>query len=133
VDQYFNTRTYSDTILVKGTKLVASLANDCLSTVSSRTATPTTAFTVQAIDSGGPVLSSPVSLSLQFDTAYLPSTPDFSKIQATLYVAGTNVGSTDTNGNFPTWTGDTGGSGTITGTVVLNRDDLGNGAKVNVV
>jgi len=132
IDQYFNNRTYSDTVLVKGTKLVATMTNDCLSTVSSRTTAPTTGFTVQAVDSGGPVANSPVSLSLQFDPAYLPVSPNFSNLQATLYIAGTAVGSTDGTGAFTPWIGDT-GAGTITGSVVLNRDTLGNGAKVNLV
>ena len=133
VDQYYNTVTYNDTILVKGTKLVATMTNDCLSTVSPRTAAPSTNFTVQAVDSGGPVLNSPVQLKLQFDTNYLPVTPDYTKVQATLYVAGSPVGSTDGTGAFTPWTGDTGGSGTISGAVVLTTDTLGNGAKVNLV
>ena len=133
VDQYFNTITYTDTIVVKGTKLVATMTNDCLSTVSSRTSAPSASFTVQATDSGGAVPNSPVSLSLQFDPAYLPASPNFSNLQATLAIGGSTVGTTDSTGAFPAWSGTTGGSGTISGTVVLNRDTVGNGAKVNLI
>ena len=72
-------------------------------------------------------------LSLQFDTAYLPSPPDYTKVQADLYVGGTLVGSTDNTGAFTAWTGDTGGSGTLVGAVVLSKDTAGTGAKVNLV
>jgi hypothetical protein len=101
--------------------------------VSTRTAAPSTSFTVKAQDSGGTVVNSPVALSLQFDPTYLPSTPDYSKIQATLYVSGSAVGSTNGTGGFTPWTGDTGGSGILSGAVVLNTDTLGNGARVNLV
>ncbi len=132
-DQYYNTVNFSDTILVKGTKLEATMTNDCVSTVSSRTAAPSSSFTVKATDSGGPVLNSPVRLSLQFDTAYLASPPDYAKVQADLYVAGTKVGSTNSSGGFSAWTGDTGGTGTLSGAVVLSKDTAGTGAKVNLV
>jgi type II secretory pathway pseudopilin PulG len=133
IDHYFNNVTYTDTILVKGTTLTATLSNDCLSTVSSRTAAPSASFTVQAQDSGGVVLNQPVSLSLQFDTAYLPPSPNYSNYQATLYIAGSPVGSTDSAGGFVPWVGDTGNTGSLSGAVVLNTDTLGNGARVNLV
>jgi type II secretory pathway pseudopilin PulG len=133
IDHYFNNVTFTDTVLVKGTQLVATMTNDCLSTVSSRTPAPSAGFTVKAQDSAGAVQNSPISLSLQFDTTVLPSPPDYTKVQATLYVGGTAVGTTSTTGGFTPWTGDTGSTGILSGAVVLNTDTAGKGARVNLV
>lgn len=133
IDSSLATTTMTTTLTLRIHELEVTITgNDCLRTFKSSAAAPSSTFTVRVKDpSGAYVVNQPVSLQLAFDPAYLPVTPDYSKVQGQLSVGGTPVGVTGAvSGSLGPSAQSTGGSTTLDGSVELTNDLDGNGARL---
>ncbi len=113
-------------------QLSATLTPDCLSTVSSNVPKPQASFTVGVTSGDGPVGGQAVNLSLDFDPAYLPATPDFLGLVGGIEVGGISLGTTDSNGVLAAVGATTQTNGQIAGTAGLVSDTPGNGARLRL-
>lgn len=123
---------YSDSLDVVVQRIDLSVENDCLVTVSSRTPTPTTNFTAEVWNSDGIVKDAPLELRLHVSEEVL-SPLDFTNVQAELYDSFSFAGSTDTTGWSATHETDTGGSGTLSGSVKLVKDNSDGGVRIQLI
>lgn len=125
------TMTASETINLSALE-VTRTGNDCLRTYRSGYAAPSSTFNVKVKDPSGTYLTNyPFNLSLAFDTAYLPGSPDYSMVTGQLTVGGSSVGTTSTStGVFGPYATTTQPGGTQTGALALTSDVNGNGARL---
>ena len=108
------------------------LTQDCLGTVSSRVTDPKTPFIVSVTGEDGPVAGQAIDLSLSFDPAYLPNTPDFTALVGGLTVDGVSAGTTNGSGILTPATFSTNNAGQIPGTLGLVTDSGRKGARLQL-
>lgn len=127
------TTTMTATLTMNVYKLeVTQTGNDCLQTFRSGYAAPSSAFTVKVKNPAGTYMTNyPVSLTLTFDPAFLPVTPDYTKVTGQLSVGGTSVGVTGSStGSFGPYATNTQSSGTLSAAFAMSADTTGNGARL---
>jgi hypothetical protein len=122
-------QTYSTTLTVKVSRVNVTLGYDCLSTALSGIPRTTT-WAVSVQDGSGTVTNVPIRLDVELDPTSLPDPPNFSDYEAELFVGTDSHGTTDSAGDFVPVEESTGGSGTLTGSLRLNRDNPGAGLRV---
>jgi type II secretory pathway pseudopilin PulG len=97
--------------------VTTTIADDCLSTVSPRTPTPSTTYSLLVESPDGPVSNHDIKLQLMFDPSYLPTPPDFNAMFGELFVEGTSEGTTGSTGKMETITVTTDSNGLVSGQV----------------
>ncbi len=110
-----------------------SVSNDCLSTVSSRTLTPRSDFTLQVTSDSGPVPGHALGVGLELDQGYLPPSPDFTAFVGELIVGGSPAGVTGVDGQLAPATFTTDSSGMIRGSLGMVTDTAQDGARLNLI
>lgn len=125
-------QTYSTTVTVKVSRVNLAVGNDCLSTALSGVPRSTT-WSASVQNSSGTAVNVPLLLDLAFDPASLPVTPNYPDYEAELVVGASSSGTTDSAGEFTPVTVSTGSTGTVTGTVRLNRDTPADGLRLSLL
>ncbi len=126
---------YSDsaTADVSVYQISTSVSNDCLSTVSSRTLTPRSDFTLQVTSDSGPVPGHALGVGLELDQGYLPTSPDFTAFVGELIVGGSPAGVTGVDGRLAPVTFSTDSNGTILGSLGMITDTAQEGARLKLI
>lgn len=132
IDSTLSNTTVTATLTSNVFKLEATqTGNDCLQTFRSGYSAPSSAFTVRVKNpAGGYANNYALSLGLAFDPSYLPATPDYTKVTGQLTVGGSPAGVTDSGIGSFAYNTDTGGSGTLGGSLALTKDTNGFGTRL---